>query len=149
MVYGTPWTSTAKVIRVFLTRWRRYEFGIRTSFVCKLLLCGDISSNPGPANCLKIAFFNARRLVNKASVLEAEGFTRKYDNYSGNRDAVRCFSLLFRAIPSNFNVFPKDRDRRGGGVLIAINGDLICHQRVPTGLDAELSFLDIHYSKNK
>ena len=56
----------------YFTRWRRYYYGIRPSFTSLLLLGGDIELNPGPAHKLKVAYFNARSLVNKSASLEVD-----------------------------------------------------------------------------
>ena len=48
-----------------LTRWRRFDYGIRSGFMTSLLIQGgDSELNPGPNQQLQIALFNARSPVN-------------------------------------------------------------------------------------
>ena len=51
---------------------------------------------------------------------------------------------------SNYRVYRRDRNRRGGSGLVAVSDKIICNQRdVLEGSDIELLMLDIHYSKNQ
>ena len=54
------------------TRWRRFYFGLNSPSLVSILVCGDISSNPGPVSMpgrtgLSVLYFNASSLVNKTA----------------------------------------------------------------------------------
>ena len=36
-------------LRPYLTRWRKYHYGLKIDIRTLLVLCGDISINPGPS----------------------------------------------------------------------------------------------------
>ena len=61
------------------TRWRCYEYGIRPGFISLLLLRGEIELNHSPAHNLKVAYFNARSLVNKSASLEVDVYSKNFD----------------------------------------------------------------------
>ena len=151
-VIGSIWclASFDSQLHNHFTRWRRYEYGIRPGFISLLLLGGDTELNPGPAHNLKAACFNARSLVNKSASLEVDVYSKNFDIISITEthldETVNSAELFL----SNFRVYRRDRNRRGGGVLVAVSDKIIRNQReVLEGSDIELLMLDVHYSKNK
>ena len=114
------------------------------------MLGGDIELNQGPNQQLKVALFNARSLVNKSAFLEADVYSRNFDIIAVTEthldDSIRSSELF----PQNYRVFRRDRNRKGGGVLVAVNENIICNERdILEGNDAELLMIDIHYSRDK
>lgn len=114
------------------------------------MLGGDIELNPGPAQQLKVALFNARSLVNKSAFLEADVYSRNFDIIAVTEthldDSIRSSELF----PQKYRVFRRDRNRKGGGVLVAVNENIICNERdILEGNNAELLMIDIHYSRDK
>ena len=97
-----------------------------------------------------MAYFNARSLVNRSASLEVDVYSKNFDIIAITEphldESVNSAALF----PSNFRVYRRDRNRRGGGVLVAVSDKIICNQRdVLEESDIELLMLDIHYSKNK
>ena len=132
------------------TRWRRYNYGICPSLTSLLLLGGDIELNPGPAHKLKVAYFNARSLVNKSASLEVDVYSKIFDIVAITETHLDQSVNSAELFPSNYRVYRRDRNRRGGGVLVAVSDKIICKKRdVLEESDIELLMLDIHYSKNK
>ena len=134
-----------------LTRWRRFDYGIRSSSSSSLLLLGgDIELNPGPAQQLKVALFNARSLVNKSAFLEADVYSRNFDIVAVTETHLDDSIRLSELFPQKYRVFRRDRNRKGGGVLVAVNENIICNERdILEGNNAELLMIDIHCSRDK
>ena len=103
------------------TRWRRYNYGIRPSFTSLLLLGGDIELNPGSAYKLKVAYFNARSLVNKSASLEVGVYSKNFDIIAITETHLDQSVNSAELFPSNYRVYRRDRNRRGGGVLVAVS----------------------------
>lgn len=132
-----------------LTRWRRFDYGIRSSFSSSLLMLGG-ELNPGPAQQFKVALFNARSLVNKSAFLEADVYSRNFDIIAVTEthldDSIRSSELF----PQKYRVFRRDRNRTGGGVLVAVSENIICNERdILEGNNAELLMIDINYLRDK
>ena len=65
---------------------------------------------------------DARSLVNKSAFLEADVYSRNFDIIAVTEthldDSIRSSELF----PQKYRVFRLDRNRKGGGVLVAVNG---------------------------
>ena len=90
------------------SRWRRYKYGIRPGFISLLLLRGEIELNRSPAHNLKVAYFNARSLVNKSASLEVDVYSKTFDiivitekHLDETINSVEFFS-------SNFRIYRRD-----------------------------------------
>ena len=135
-----------------LTRWRHFAYGIQSSSSISslLLLGGDMEVNPGPNQQVKAALFNARSVVNKSAFLEADVYSRNFDIIAVTETHLDDSIGSSELFPQSYRVFRRDRNRRGGGVLVAVNENIICNERnILDGNNTELLMLDIHYSRNK
>ena len=81
-------------LRNDLTRWRQYYYGVKIDLTSLLVLCGDVNINPGPSNELKIiiVYFNARSLMNKIGILEADISTKNFDIIAVSETHLSRFS---------------------------------------------------------
>lgn len=99
-----------------------------------LLIAGDIATNPGPSrnlgigqyldsntdkNNLSILYANARSIVNKVDLLQLEISNHQSDIVILTETHLSSRISDTEIKSSNFTVFRQDRNRHGGGVLIA------------------------------
>jgi hypothetical protein len=92
-----------------LTRWRRFDYGIRPGFMSsQLTLGGDIELNPGPNQQLKVALFNARSLVNKSAFPEADVYSRNFDIIAVTETHLDNTVSSSELFPQNYRVFRHD-----------------------------------------
>ena len=95
----------------------RYHYSIRPSFTSLLLLGGDIELNPGPAHKLKVAYFNARSLVNKSASLEVDVHSKNFNIIAITETPLDESVNSAELFPSNVRVYRQDRNRRDRGVF--------------------------------
>ena len=97
-----------------------------------LLVSNDVQQNPGPtsgSNALHISSFNARSIVNKRLDLQAyvtlvnSAFIAITETWLHNN--IDDNELL----PNSYNIHRKDRESRGGGVLLAVKSNISCFRR--------------------
>lgn len=97
-----------------------------------LLVSNDVQQNPGPtsgSNALRISTFNARSIVNKRLDLQAyvtlvnSAFIAITETWLHNN--IDDNKLL----PNSYNIHRKDRESRGGGVLLAVKSNISCFRR--------------------
>ena len=98
--------------------------------------CGDIHPNPGLDTVshkkhLRCALLNARSLGNKQLALQTKMSVDNIDILSVTetwlRDAIFDGELLDQSL---YNVFRKDRNRNGGGVLFACKRNINANRRL-------------------
>ena len=105
----------------------------------------DISPNPGPRQwneSLRVLYLNARSL--KAIVASSDDCARKVCKmsllqwlvYGGDFDAISLCETWFNPtvldseILPGYNIFRRDRDDRGGGVLIVVKSTIHASRRI-------------------
>ena len=108
-----------------------------------ILLSGDVHPNPGPSDqsnrvytstpddsvfsffqnplSLKIASINFQSIVNKFAQLDSFLHSYQFDIILGSETHLDPSISNPEIFPSNYNVIRKDRNRHGGGVLIAVS----------------------------
>ena len=111
-------------LRNDLTRWRRYYYSVKINFKSLLALRGDVNIN-GPSNELKIVYFNARSLMNKIGILEADVFAKNFDIIAVSETHLDDSINSAEIFPPEYIIYHRDRDRNGGGVLIAVKGNIL------------------------
>ena len=129
-----------------LLRLAKYGLIAKVNASLYLLLCGDISSNPGPTASnlnnlnlpnkgLRFGRWNANYFTEtkyeeiKMHILSADG--------AKNLDILFIFETFFNSntaeelyyIP-DFELLRKDRNSNGGGILVYVNTDLISMRRI-------------------
>ena len=129
-----------------LLRLAKYGLMAKVNASLYLLLCGDISSNPGPTasnlNNLNLSnkglrfgqwnvnyFTETKYEKIKIHILSADG--------AKNLDILFIFETFFNSntteelyyIPG-FELLRKDRNSNGGGILVYVNTDLISMRRI-------------------
>jgi hypothetical protein len=97
-----------------------------------LILCGDIEQNPGPDQIINGFLLNARSIK---SVNQQRNKIVELQSLASIKDAtIICLTETWltkdiadsEILPSNiYNIYRKDRDGRGGGVLTAVKFYLI------------------------
>ena len=97
-----------------------------------LLVSTDVQQNPGPtswSNALRKSSFNARSIVNRHLDLQAyvtlvnPDFIAITETWLDNN--IDDNELL----PNCYNIYRKDRESRGGGVLLAVKSNISCFRR--------------------
>lgn len=94
-----------------------------------LLVSNDVQRNPGPtsgSNALRISSFNARSIVNKRLDLEAYVTLVNADFIAITETWLHNNIDDNELLPSSYNIHRKDRERRGGGVLLAVKSNISC-----------------------
>lgn len=88
-----------------------------------LLVSNDVQQNPGPSsgsNALRISSFNARSIVNKRLDLQAHVTLVNADFIAITETWLHNNIDYNELLPDSYNIHRKDRESRGGGVLLAV-----------------------------
>lgn len=112
-----------------------------------ILVCGNISSNPGPVsmpgrNGLSVLYFNACSLANKMAFLESQLVLNGYHIVAVMESHLDDTILDMKLFPPNYIIYHKDRNRKGGGVLLTAR-DEILSTRCNCDANSELLWVDI------
>lgn len=67
-----------------------------------------------------MAYLNARSLVNKSASFEADVYSKNFDIIAVTETHLDESLNSAELFPSNFRLYRRDRNRRGGGVLVAV-----------------------------
>ena len=118
-----------------------------------ILVCADISSNPGPVlipgmTGVSILYFSACSLVNKTAFLESQLALKGYDIVALTESHLGDTILDAELFPPNYVVYRKDRNRKGGGVLLAVRDKILATRR-DCDANSEILWVDIFCGKNK
>lgn len=81
---------------------------------------------------LKCVALNSRSIVNKRYELKALLLHEKYD-----------LVAITEIVPSDYCVYRKDRNRHGGGVMIAVRNDIPSVDRTDLDADCELKWIQL------
>ena len=147
-----------------LLRLAKYGLIAKVNASLYLLLCGDISSNPGPSasnlnnlNLLNKGLRFGQWNVNYFTETKYEGIKIHILSADGakNLDILFIFETFFNSntaeelyyIPG-FELLRKDRNSNGGGILVYVNTDLISMRRIENN-DLEVLWLQVCPFKSK
>ena len=147
-----------------LLRLAKYGLIAKVNASLYLLLCGDISSNPGPSasnlnnlNLLNKGLRFGQWNVNYFTETKYEGIKIHILPADGakNLDILFIFETFFNSntaeelyyIPG-FELLRKDRNSNGGGILVYVNTDLISMRRIENN-DLEVLWLQVCPFKSK
>ena len=95
------------------------------------------------SSSLTVCLFNARSLVNKLSKFQS--FVYPIDVYCITESRLSDSIFDNEILPSGYSIFRKDRDSRGGGILIAV-ADSIPTKLIPSSPNLEALKIMISYS---
>ena len=123
----------------FTTRLTRdFSSSNRKHLVGLLLLCGDISTHPGPSKNINGLYLNARSIVKKTDELKALAM---------GKDLIFCVESWLKPhimncelLPnSEFTIHRRDRETRiGGGIFLAVTNSIFSLRRTELEGNAEI-----------
>lgn len=89
--------------------------------------------------------------MKKSASLKADVYSRNFDIITVTETHLNDSISSSELFPQSYRVFRRDRNHRGGGVLVAITENIICIEQESFILDGntELLMHDIHYSRDK
>lgn len=112
------------------------NFGLPMWLITLIMLSGDIESNPGPVKHLSGILLNTRsvksvnRNRNKLIDFQSIVHTKKASIICLSETWLNEEVLDSEILPSSlFNIFRKDRNGKGGGVLIAVLSEIVSKNR--------------------
>ena len=94
-----------------------------------LLVSNDVQQNPGPtsgSNTIRISSFNVRRIVNKRLDLQAHVTLVNPDFIAITETWLHNNIDDNELLPNSYNIHCKDRESRGGGLLLAVKSNISC-----------------------
>ena len=116
-------------------------------FVLFLLISNDIEWNPGPSGgsvVPKSCTLNARRIVNKPIEFQAVANTRELEQIVVTETWLNCNILDNEILSSEYNIHRRDRLRRGGGILLAVNEGICCQRRLDLETDCKILWCELN-----
>ena len=138
---GINLTSSSRnhvLVKHFSRRPRGFRVGKYTSNIfyflniLLLLVSNDVQQNPGPtsgSNALRISSFSARSIVNKRLDLQAYVTLVNPDFIAITETWLHNNIDDNELLPNSYNIHRKDRESRGGGVILAVRSNISCFRR--------------------
>ena len=117
-----------------------------------LLRSGDVHPLPGPQNTntrlqttLSVMLLNVRSLVNKLMDFQASVYSKNVDIVIITETWLTPAILDYEILPTGYDIHRRDRskDKRGGGVLIAVKSDIHATRRSDLETNCELVAVEV------